>query len=122
MEHMGYTAKISFDEKAEVFHGQVQHIRDVVTFEADTVEGLRREFRTSVEDYLEFCAELGQEPERPFSGRFVLRLDPELHRDATAAAESQGISLNAWVTGAVQERLGATSGKKRQRPAAVFQR
>jgi predicted HicB family RNase H-like nuclease len=109
MEYKGYTAEISFDEKAEMLHGRVRHIRDVVTFEADSVEGLRREFRKSVDDYLEFCADLGLEPERAFSGRFLLRLDPGLHRDAVAAAESQGTSLNAWVTDAVREHLGAAS-------------
>ena len=109
MEYKGYTAEIVFDEQSDAFHGRVRHLRDVVTFESDSVEGLRREFRSSVDDYLEFCEELGQEPERPYSGRFVVRLDPGLHRDAALAAELAGESLNAWVAHAIEGSIGASN-------------
>ena len=102
MEYKGYTAEITYDEDAEVFFGRVLHLRDVITFESDSVEGLKKEFQISVDDYLEFCEELGQEPERPYSGRFVLRLDPELHRDAVLAADRMGMSLNSWSAEALQ--------------------
>jgi hypothetical protein len=113
MEYKGYTAEISFDEKAEMLHGRVRHIRDVVTFEADSVEGLRREFRKSVDDYLEFCADLGLEPERAFSGRFLL----VGHRRRPGApwcrfAHAVGTALGAFLTKGPRGRLAT-------RPAAV---
>ena len=115
MKYKGYTASVTFDDEAEVFHGRVQHLRDLITFEADSVDGLKREFRISVDDYLEFCQELGQEPERPYSGRFVLRLDPELHRDAVIAADRLGRSLNSWIAmvlgqAVVPSKAGRRSG------------
>ena len=113
MRYNGYTANVAFDADAEVFHGWVQHLRDVITFESDSVDGLKREFRISVDDYLEFCHELGQEPERPYSGRFVLRLDPELHRDAVMAADRHGRSLNSWVTTVISQALLPTKSGRR---------
>ena len=109
MEYRGYTAEVRFDEVAEIFFGRVQHLRDVITFEADSVEGLKREFRVSVDGYLEFCQELGQEPERPYSGRFVLRLDPDLHRAAAGAAERSGVSLNTWCAEGLRRCLDSGS-------------
>ena len=105
MEYRGYTAEVVFDDVAEIFHGRVQHLRDMITFESDSVAGLKREFRISVDGYLEFCEELGQEPERPYSGRFLLRVEPELHRDAAGAAERWGLSLNAWCAEALRNFL-----------------
>jgi predicted HicB family RNase H-like nuclease len=113
MEYRGYTASVMFDDEAEAFHGRVQHLRDVVTFESDSVDGLKREFRISVDDYLEFCQELGQEPERPYSGRFVLRLDPELHRDAVIAADRLGRSLNSWIATVLSQALLPTKPGRR---------
>ncbi|HSW30295.1 MAG TPA: type II toxin-antitoxin system HicB family antitoxin [Longimicrobiales bacterium] len=107
MQYKGYRARVTFDEDAETFHGTVLHLRDVITFEADSVAGLKREFRNSVDDYLAFCKELGREPERPLSGRFLLRMDPDLHRDATSAAELAGASLNAWICDRLREAAGA---------------
>jgi predicted HicB family RNase H-like nuclease len=101
MEYKGYIARVEFDDGAETFHGRVMHLRDVITFEADSVAGLKREFRTSVDGYLDFCRERGEEPERPFSGKFIVRLDPDLHRAAALAAEREGRSLNRWVAAAI---------------------
>lgn len=114
MESRGYTAKITFDDHAEIFHGRVQHLRDVITFESDSVEGLKREFRISIDDYLEFCEELGESPERPFSGRFVLRLDPELHRVAAIEADRGQLSLNSWVVAAIEGALPSQESGRRK--------
>ncbi len=67
-------------------HGEVMGTRDVVFFEADSVNQLEKEFRFSVDDYLAVCAERGREPVKPFSGRVPLRIRPELHRAASEAA------------------------------------
>ena len=113
MEYKGYLAKVTFDDHAEVFHGRVQHLYDVITFEADSVEGLKREFRISIDDYLEWCKELGEPAERPFSGRFVLRLDPGIHRSAATAAERGDVSLNSWVVAAIEEALSGHQSERR---------
>jgi predicted HicB family RNase H-like nuclease len=105
MEYKGYTAKVEFDDEADLFHGQVLNIRDVITFQGRSVEELRKEFVNSVEDYLEFCAERGEEPEKPYSGRFLVRLKPELHREFAIAAARAGESLNAWVVQTLERAL-----------------
>ena len=98
MEYKGYVAKVEFDDEAEVFHGEVMNVRDVITFEGTSVAELQQAFQESVEDYLAFCAERGEEPEKPFSGKFSLRIDPELHRRITFKARLANKSLNKWVS------------------------
>ena len=106
MEYKGYIAKVEFDDGAGVFHGEVLNLRDVITFEGKTVAELRKAFRESVEDYLEFCATRKEAPEKPFSGRFVLRIDPNLHRAIATKACLENKSLNAWVQEVLQSALG----------------
>ena len=95
--YKGYFGKVEFDNDAGVFHGEVLNLRDVITFEGKTVAELRRAFRESVDDYLEFCAERGESPEKPFSGRFVVRVDPDLHKKIVTHAKLEDKSLNAWL-------------------------
>ena len=65
MEYKGYFAKVEFDDETDIFHGEVINLRDVVTFQGQTVDELHQAFRDSIDDYLEFCAERGEEPEKP---------------------------------------------------------
>ena len=102
MEYNGYIGKVEIDEEAGILHGEVINIRDVVTFEGRTVEELQQAFRDSIEDYLEFCAQRGEDPEKPFSGRFVVRLPAELHRKAYIKAKLADKSLNSWVTEVIE--------------------
>lgn len=97
MDYKGYQAEVEFDAEAEILHGEVVNTRDVITFQARSVPDLKREFHRSVDEYLKFCAELGQEPEKPFSGKFVVRLSPETHRKVYLAAKRAGKSLNAYL-------------------------
>ena len=97
MEYKGYAGKVHFDDDAGIFHGEVINLRDVVTFQGITVEELRRAFIDSVDDYLEFCAERNEAPEKPFSGKFMLRISPKLHRDIYIQARTSEKSLNSWV-------------------------
>jgi predicted HicB family RNase H-like nuclease len=97
LQYKDYTGVFAYDEEAELFHGRVIGLRDVVTFEGRSVDELKTALADSIEDYLEFCKELGQEPEKPFSGRFLVRIDPELHRSLAVAATRDGKSLNVWV-------------------------
>ena len=97
LEYQGYTGHVEFDDEAGLFHGEVLDTRDVITFQGTSVEELRQAFRDSVDDYLDLCRERNEEPDRPFSGRMMLRLPPELHRHAYVAAKKEGKSLNQWI-------------------------
>lgn len=110
MEYKGYAGTVQFDDEAEIFHGEVINMREVVTFQADTVEGLKREFQLSVDDYLDFCKERGEEPDKPFSGKLTLRLDPELHRQVYIQSKRDNKSLNNWII----EALGREAKAQRQ--------
>lgn len=102
MEYKGYMAQVEYDAETDTFHGEVVNLRDVITFEGDCVEDLKQAFRDSVEDYLAFCKARGEEPERPFSGTFTVRIKPELHRDIALEARRARQSLNSWVTDALE--------------------
>lgn len=111
MQYKGYVGKVDFDDGAGTFHGEVINTRDVITFQGNSVAELKKSFQESVEDYLAFCASRGEEPEKPFSGQFVTRIPPELHRQANLAASLSGKSLNAWVAEelkAAVARFGST--------------
>ena len=105
MDYKGYIGKVEIDEEAGILHGQVINIRDVITFEGLTVEDIQKAFRESVDDYLDFCTQRGESPEKPFSGKFVVRLPPELHRKAYIEARLVDKSLNSWVTDVLQSVL-----------------
>jgi predicted HicB family RNase H-like nuclease len=98
MTYKGYEAVVSFDDDADLFHGELINTRDVITFQGRSVKELRTAFKDSVEDYLDFCKVRGEEPEKPFSGKLILRVDPGLHRDLALQARRQGKSLNALIT------------------------
>ena len=105
MEYKGYIGKAEFDGEAEIFHGEIINTRDVITFQGKSVKELTKAFRDSVNDYLVFCNERGEAPEKPFSGQFVTRIPPELHRQVNAAAVIAGLSQNAWVTRQLQSAV-----------------
>ena len=99
MEYKGYLAgPIDFDAENNTFSGTVAGLKDVIHFEGKTAKELARAFRASVDSYLEYCEESGQEPDRPFNGKILLRTDPELHRKAALRAAVEGVSLNRWIS------------------------
>ena len=106
LSYQGYLGIFAYDEGADSFHGRVVGLRDVITFEGRSVEDLKKALADSVEDYLEFCRDRGDEPEKPLSGKFVVRLDPSLHRAIAAAAERNGKSLNGWIKERLEEAVG----------------
>ncbi len=107
MDYKGYQATVEFDAESKAFHGEVINIRDVITFRGTSVRELQRELAASVEDYLAFCAERGEDPERPYSGRFLVRVPPEVHRAVAIAAARAGRSLNSWVAERLERAVGA---------------
>ncbi len=109
MEYKGYFAKVVFDEDADIFHGEILNLRDVITFEGETVEDLRQAFYDSVDDYFEFCAERGEDPGKPYSGKFVVRVEPELYKRIAIEARKRGISLNSLVGEALSKTIDETT-------------
>ena len=105
MEYKGYIGKVEFDDEAGIFHGEVLDTRDVITFQGENVADLKTAFRESIDDYLAFCKDRGEEPNKPFSGQFVTRISPELHRRVNLAARISGKSLNAWVADQLQTAI-----------------
>ena len=97
LEYKGYKGKIEFDPEAKLFHGEVLGIRDVITFQGTNADEIIRAFQDSIDDYLEWCEERGESPEKPFSGKFNLRIDPELHRQLSMEAEIKDESLNSLI-------------------------
>jgi predicted HicB family RNase H-like nuclease len=102
MEYKGHIGKVEFDDEAGIFHGEVLDTRDVITFQGRSVAELKTAFRGSIDDYLAFCKQRGEEPNKPFSGQFITRIPPELHRQVNLAASISGKSLNAWVVEQLQ--------------------
>lgn len=106
MTYKGYSARVAYDEDDELFVGRIAGINDVIGFHADNVEELKAAFHEAVDDYLETCAKLGNNPQKPYSGRMMFRVDPETHRRAALAAKLSGKSLNQWVEEVLDKAAG----------------
>jgi len=105
MEYQGYIGMVEFDDKAKIFHGEVINTRDVITFQGTSVEEIENAFKGSIEDYLEWCKKDGVNPEKPYSGKFNLRLSPELHKEVAVTAKKLKISINSFVEKALQDEI-----------------
>lgn len=105
MLHKGFAARVEYSEEDGCFVGHVAGIRDVIGFHGESVSELRAAFEEAVDDYLATCEKLGRAPNHPYSGQFRLRLAPELHARAAMAAETQGKSLNAWVSEVIEKSV-----------------
>jgi predicted HicB family RNase H-like nuclease len=107
MEYKGYIGTVEFDADARIFHGDVINTRDVITFQGKTVDEIEHAFRESIDVYLEWCAVEGVDPEKPYSGKFNLRLSPDLHKEAAVTAKRLKMSLNSFVEKALRDELKA---------------
>jgi predicted HicB family RNase H-like nuclease len=105
MRYKGYEAVVEYDEDAGIFHGEVVNLRDVITFRGKSVSELKKALAGSVDDYLAFCRQRGEDPEKPFSGQFVVRAEPALHKAMFSAAKRAGMSLNKWVTSTLEKAV-----------------
>jgi predicted HicB family RNase H-like nuclease len=103
MKYKGYNGLVEIDDEAKIFHGEVIGLRDVITFQGKTVEELEKAMAESVDFYLEWCRERNKKPEKPFSGKFIVRTSPELHSRAAIAAARIGLSLNKYVEKAIED-------------------
>ena len=105
MSHKGYTARVEFDERDNIFVGRVLGIRTMISFHGQTVAELRAEFERAVEDFVRDCKEKGLKPQKPASGKLLLRVPPEVHGAALVAAQAAGKSLNQWATELLQDAV-----------------
>ncbi len=96
-----------YDDEARVFSGEVINTRTVITFQGTTVDEVEEEFHASVDDYLEWCREDGVEPEKPYSGRFNVRISPLFHSQVAIAAKKAGVSLNSFVEKSLQDEINS---------------
>jgi predicted HicB family RNase H-like nuclease len=108
MEYKGYLGTVEYDADARLFHGDIVNTRDLITFQGTTVDEIERAFQDSIEDYIAWCKEDGVEPEKPYSGKFNVRLSPELHKEAAITARKLKLSINRFVEKAITDELAMT--------------
>ena len=107
MRYKNYTARVEFDERDNIFVGRVLGVRSIISFHGATVAGLRCEFKTAIDEFVRDCEERGVKPEKPASGKVLLRIPPAIHGAALVAAQAAGKSLNQWATEALKEAAHA---------------
>ena len=103
----GYHAKIEYDEDLDLFRGEILGLSGGADFYGKNPKELRTEFKKSLEVFLEVCKEKGLAPRRHFSGKFNLRISPELHERLAIEAQAQGKSINTLAQEALQERVAS---------------
>lgn len=103
MQYKGYSARIEYSDEDGCFVGHIAGIKDIVGFHGESVAEMRNAFEEAVDDYLSLCAETGKRPDKPYSGRIMLRVPPELHAQLAVQAEVNGLSLNQWATERLSE-------------------
>jgi predicted HicB family RNase H-like nuclease len=102
MNYNGYTAKIDFDDRDNIFVGRLLGMRTMISFHGETVVELRQAFEATVDEFLNDCKQQGVKPEKPASGKLMLRVPPEVHGAALIAAQASGKSLNQWASEVLQ--------------------
>lgn len=107
MTYKGYTAKVEYSEEDGCFVGHLIGLREIVGFDGTSVKELKTRFRKAVDHYLWASEQLGQAPEKPYSGRMMVRVAPELHAKASVAAKIGGMSLNQWVAQLLERAVEA---------------
>lgn len=96
MTHKGYAARIQYSDEDQCFVGHIAGIKDVIGFHGESVRELRAAFEEAVDDYLETCAKLNRSPQKPYSGKLMLRIPPDIHAAVAIAAQVNGKSINQW--------------------------
>ena len=107
LEYKGYCGSVEYSAEDEVFFGRIIGIADHITFEGNSVRNLKRDFESSVDEYLESCKELGKEPEKSYKGSFNVRIKPALHRDLAIFAKQRNQTLNHTVEEAITHFISA---------------
>lgn len=101
LQYKGYFTKIEYSVEDRILYGKIEGIKDLVNFESENADEIEQEFKNAVDDYLDLCEELGQEPDKTYSGTFNVRISPALHRAVAMQAIKTGDSLNSTVEKAI---------------------
>lgn len=109
LEYKGYHTAIEFDNDDFVLKGKIEGIKDLVYFESKDADSIEKEFHDAVDDYLEFCKEVGKTPEKEYKGTFNVRISPELHKKLAFKAIKNGESLNSCVEKAIENYVDDTN-------------
>jgi predicted HicB family RNase H-like nuclease len=117
MSYRGYVASMAFDAEDKIIVGRVLDIDDIISFHGESIGEFEANFHTVVDDYVAACESLGGAPEKPASGKLMLRVAPTVHAAALKAAARNGISLNKWAEQALSaaSRKNATQKQSRGR-------
>lgn len=107
MNYKGYAARLEYSEEDSLFVGHIAGIRDVVGFHGSSVKELRAAFVEAVDDYPDTCAKLGRTPQKPYSGKLSLRLEPELHATIAVKAELTHKNINQWISEVIRREARA---------------
>jgi predicted HicB family RNase H-like nuclease len=102
MTYKGYTASMNFDGEDKIIVGRVIDIEDIISFHGESVAQFEVAFHSLVDAYIKACKKLGGEPEKPASGKMMLRVAPIVHAAALKAAARRGVSLNKWAEQALK--------------------
>lgn len=111
LEYKGYHTRVEFCAEELMLRGKIEGISDLVNFECENIKDIEKEFHEAVDDYLEFCKEVGKEPDKEYKGTFNVRISPELHRKLVNVAMKNGDSLNASVEKAIQGYISSEEYK-----------
>ncbi len=96
MTYKGYAGTVEYSETDDILFGKLAGITDIISYDGQSVSELRESFQAAVDDYLEHCTQTGKQPNRPYSGKFTLRIEPEIHARLATQAQAQGKSLNQY--------------------------
>ena len=105
MNYRGYAARIEYDAEDLIFVGRLAGIKDIAVFHGTTVDELETAFHETVDHYLEVCERTGHPAQKPYSGRLLLRIEPETHAAMAVAADLSGMSINQWAASALREAV-----------------
>ena len=97
LKYKGYSGFVVYDDEARIFHGEIAGLKAVITFQGTAVDEIEQAFIDSIDDYLDWCKERGVEPEKAYSGKFSLRMSPDLYVKIAAQAAQRGMSINAYI-------------------------
>lgn len=112
LSYKGYSTKIEYSAEDQVIFGRIEGIVDSISFHSEAVAGIEKSFQDAVDDYLELCAEVGKQPDKPYKGTFNVRISPALHKLAAQIASRNGCSLNEFVQNAIEDRVKRVNEKE----------
>ena len=105
MSYKGYLGSVNYSDKDQVFFGKVEGINGLVNFEGESVKELTSAFHEAVDDYLAYCEDEGIEPDKSYTGMLNVRLTPAIHRQIAMLALQAGVSINAYIKDALEEKV-----------------